>query len=191
MRMPNSKPFEKDKVGQVKERQELYDIPERFEIIGGIRYDFLSSPKYVHQKILTNLHLAFHGTCSQDGEIILAPMDVHFDEDNVLQPDVIYIKKDNLHIIRDGWVFGVPDLVVEILSESTGKRDKTIKKDTYERFGVGEYWLADPIYRIVDQFVLENGLYRTMRTRTEQDRIVSPTIPCLSVWLGDIFPPEG
>lgn len=92
-----------------------------------------------------------------EGEIILAPMDVHFDLDNILQPDILYIRRDNLHIIRDGWVFGVPDLVVEILSENKGKRDKTIKKDTYERFGVGEYWLADPVYRIVDQFVLADG----------------------------------
>lgn len=191
MHTPKSKPTEKEKAGQVKEQQGIYDIPERFEIIGGIRYDFLSSPRYVHQKILTNLHLAFHGACVQDGEIILAPMDVHFDENNILQPDIIYIRKDNLHIIRDGWVFGVPDLVVEILSESTGRRDKTIKKETYEHFGVGEYWLADPVYRTVDQFVLMDGHYRLTGTWTEQDTIVSPTIPCLTVRLGNIFPPEG
>lgn len=126
-----------------------------------------------------------------EGEIILAPMDVHFDKDNILQPDILYIRRDNLHIIRDGWVFGVPDLVVEILSENTGKRDKTIKKDTYERFGVGEYWLADPVYRIVDQFVLADGQYRMAGTWTEQDVIVSHTISCLSVRLGGIFPAEN
>ncbi|SHE14790.1 Uncharacterised protein [Chlamydia abortus] len=59
-------------------------MPERYEIIGGIRYDFLSSPKYVHQKILTNFYLAFHGACKEEGEILLAPMDVHFDEDNIV-----------------------------------------------------------------------------------------------------------
>lgn len=172
----------------VKEQQEFYEIPERFELIEGIRYDFLSSPKYVHQKILTNFHLAFHSACSREGEILLAPMDVHFDEDNIVQPDVIYISRENLGIIRDGFVFGVPDLVVEILSESTGKRDKTIKKSLYERFGVLEYWLADPVYRTIDQFVLEDGRYRLAATLTEQDRLDSPTIPCLEIDLMTIFP---
>lgn len=178
---PRSKPV-------VKEQPGYYEQSERFEIIEGIRYDFLSSPKYVHQKILTNFHLAFHNSCQQEGETILAPMDVHFDEDNIVQPDVIYIARDNLDIIRDGFVFGVPDLVVEILSKSTGQRDKTIKKALYERFGVKEYWLADPEYRIVEQFVLEDRHYRLAATLTEQDKLVSTTVPCLQVDLNSIFP---
>ena len=180
----------KDSSSRGKEQQEFYDIPERYELIEGIRYDFLSSPKYVHQKLLTNFHLAFHSACSQDGETILAPMDVHFDEDNVLQPDVIYIAKENLAIIRDGFVFGAPDLIVEILSESTGRRDKTIKKAVYERFGVKEYWLADPIYRIVEQFVLVDGRYELAAVLTEQDQLVSRIVLCLVIDLDKIFPPS-
>jgi Uma2 family endonuclease len=175
----------------VKEQQGFYDIPERFEMINGIRYDFLASPKYVHQKILTNLYLAFHQTCSRDGEILLAPLDVHFDEENIVQPDVIYIARERLGIIRDGFIFGVPDLVVEILSESTGRRDKTIKKALYERFGVKEYWLADPIYRTMEQFVLTGSEYRLAATLTELDRLKSSTVPCLEMDLGSIFPPEN
>ncbi|MEX1030083.1 MAG: Uma2 family endonuclease [Paenibacillaceae bacterium] len=178
------------KSGRIKEQQEYYETTERFEIIEGLRYDFLSSPKYAHQKILTNLHLAFHSACSQEGEILLAPLDVHFDEDNIVQPDVIYIARDNLGIIRDGFVFGVPDLVVEILSESTGRRDKTIKKSLYERFGVKEYWLADPVYRLVEQFVLEDDRYRLIATLTEQDQLTSRAVPCLIIDLAGIFPAE-
>jgi Uma2 family endonuclease len=171
----------------IKEQQGYYDAYERFEIIEDVRYDFLSSPKFVHQKMLTNFYLAFHNTCSYEGEIILAPMDVHFDEHNIVQPDVIYIARANLGIIRDGYVFGVPNLLVEILSESTGRRDKTIKKALYERNGVSEYWLADPVYRTVDQFLLEEGCYRLAATHTELDTITSPSIPCLSIDLGGIF----
>lgn len=176
---------------KVKEGQERYAmIDERYEIIGGVRYDFLSSPKYAHQKMLTNFYLAFHDSCGQDGEVLLAPLDVHLDEDNILQPDVIYIARDRLDIIRDGYVFGAPDLVVEILSDSTGRRDKTIKKDAYERFGVKEYWLADPVYRTVDQFVLREARYELAATLTEGDRLVSPTIPCLSIDLNAVFPAD-
>lgn len=119
---------------------------------------------------------------------MVAPLDVHFDEDNIFQPDVIYIARERLDIIRDGYVFGAPDLVVEIVSDSTGRRDKTIKKDVYERYGVKEYWLADPIYRTIDQFVLREGRYELAATKTEGDMLVSPTIPCLSIDLDAVFP---
>jgi Uma2 family endonuclease len=188
MRMSESKETKSDKV--IKESQGVYDRPERFEIIGGIRYDFLSSPKVIHQEILGNYYFAFQSACSQEGKTYLAPLDVHFDEENIVQPDVIYISRENLGIIKDGFVFGVPDLVVEILSKSTGRRDKTIKKELYERFGVKEYWLTDPVYRTVEQFVLTKGTYMLTATLTEQDQLISLTVPCLKIDLGNIFPEE-
>jgi len=180
----------KKKPDGIKEMRENCLIDERYEIIEGVRYDFLSSPKYAHQRVLQNLHLAFEGACSADGEVMIAPLDVHLDENNIFQPDVIYVAADRLHIIRDGFVFGVPDLVVEILSDSTAKRDKTIKKNVYERFGVKEYWLTEPIYRTVDQFVLKDGRYDLVRTWTDDDILASPTIPCLQVDLSNIFPED-
>ena len=187
--MNRSKPPERP--AKVKEQQDNYSlIDERYEIIGGERYDFLSSPKYAHHKILTNFHLAFHSACCQEGEVLLAPMDVHFDEDNIMQPDVIYISRERLDIIRDGFIFGVPDLLVEILSDSTGRRDKIIKKKQYEHFGVKEYWLADPQYRTVDQFVLREGRYELAATLSESDTLVSATVPCLTIDLSVIFPAD-
>ncbi|MFB9275957.1 Uma2 family endonuclease [Cohnella cellulosilytica] len=187
--MNRSKPPARPRDGKVKEQEESYSlIEERYEIIGGVRYDFLSSPKYAHQKMLTNFYLAFHSACSQEGEILLAPMDVHFDENNIVQPDVIYIASERLDMIHDGFVFGVPDLLVEILSESTGRHDKKVKKALYEQFGVKEYWLADPIYRTVDQFVLQEGRYELAATLSEGDTLTSPTVPCLAIDLSAIFP---
>ncbi|MFC5470210.1 Uma2 family endonuclease [Cohnella suwonensis] len=162
-------------------------IEERYEIIGGIRYDFLTSPKFIHQDVLGGLYVAFHSSCAQDGKILLAPMDVHFDKDNILQPDILFIRKENKEIIRDGYVYGVPDLVVEILSDITARNDKTIKKATYERFGVPEYWLVEPVYKLVDQFALLDGEYRFLKTWTEEEYLVSSTVPCLAIELSAIF----
>ncbi|RAV13655.1 Uma2 family endonuclease [Paenibacillus contaminans] len=89
METPKPKHGRQDTAKQLKERQGFYAIPERYEIIGGIRYDFLASPKYVHQIILTNSASCFSWARSREGENILAPMNVQFDEDNILQPDVM------------------------------------------------------------------------------------------------------
>jgi len=179
-----------EKAAKVKETHGTYFIDERYEIIGGVRYDFMTSPKFIHQNVLGLLYVAFHSSCAVDGVILLAPMDVHFDEKNILQPDILYIRNENRGIIRDGYVHGVPDLVVEILSDSTASRDKTIKKAAYEKFGVREYWLADPVYRLVDQFVLVEGEYRLLATWTENDRIVSSAVPCLAIGLSAVFEKE-
>lgn len=96
----------------------------------------------------------------------------------------------NKGIIRDGFVFGVPDLVVEILSEITARRDKTIKKAGCEKFGVKEYWLADPVYKLIEQYVLSDGKYELAATLGEDDVLVSAAVPCLSLELSKVFEDE-
>lgn len=176
----------------VKEEQSVYhDRPERFEMIGGVRYDFLSSPKYVHQKISANFYITMHNTCHLNGEVLYAPMDVYFDdEDNVAQPDIIFIANENRHIIRDGYIYGAPDLLVEILSQSTGRKDKTIKKAMFEQFGVKEYWIIEPEYRTVDQFILMDGKYQLIATLADDQWLTSPHFACISIDLSKVFPSE-
>ena len=176
---------------KVKETPENYLIDERYEMIEGVRYDFLSSPVYAHQQVLGELYTAFRNDCLAEGKVLFAPLDVHFDEDNIFQPDLIYISNANRGIMRDGYIYGAPDLVVEILSASTGRRDRTIKKSGYEKFGVREYWIVDLVYRLVEQFVLVDGKYAAVATLTEEQTLTSPTVPCLSLKLSEIFPPEN
>lgn len=182
---------QKNKQSTIKEQPAEYLIPERYEIINGVRYDFLSSPKVIHQLIVGNMFAFFHFSCRMDGVILLSPMDVHFDHgDNIAQPDLIYISNDNRAIIRDGFVFGTPDLLVEVLSNSTGRKDRSVKREMYERFGVQEYWIVDPVYRTVEQLVLKDSRYVWMYTGTETDVMQSQLFPCMTVDLKDVFPPE-
>ena len=79
------------------------------------------------------------------GRVFLAPFDVVFSNFDIVEPDLLYISRERLDgVLTKAHVRGAPDLVVEIGSPSTRRRDETIKRRLYERFGVSEYWVIDP-----------------------------------------------
>jgi Uma2 family endonuclease len=173
----------------VKEQSGYYESTERYELIDGVRYDFQSSPKVSHQIVSSEINAAIRTSCLADGLILVAPMDVYFDHNNVVQPDIIFIRNENLHIIRDGFVKGVPDLLVEILSPSNGKHDIFRKKTLYERFAVKEYWIVDPVYYVVNQYMLEEEAYKTPILYGDEDTLLSKQFPCIRINLENIFKP--
>lgn len=175
------------KNAKVKEQPQGYSEPVRYEIIGGIRYDFLSSPTIAHQYLSARIEQMLHAGCQPDGVILIAPMDVHLDKENVIQPDIIYIQNSNLHIIVDQKIMGTPDLLVEILSPSTSSRDKLMKKQLYEQFGVLEYWIVDPIHFTIDQFVLRDGHFMLHDMYSHGSQVTSPNFPCISINMDDLY----
>lgn len=163
---------------------------ERYEIICGNRFDLKPAPAVNHQRIVGAFHISLHLTCHSTGTILFSPIDVYLDEDNQFQPDLVYILHENDHIIKEKRIEGAPDLVLEILSPSTSQNDKIHKKKQYERFGVKEYWIVDPIHRTVDQFIREDGVYVLNETYGITDTITSPLFPCISIDLTKILPTE-
>jgi len=113
------------------------------EVIDNTLY-MAPSPVFDHQDVVGDLHTALNSYIKslKLGKCIIAPMDVFFDNENIVQPDIIFISKDNLGIIHKK-VEGVPDLVVEVLSINR-KHDLERKKVLYEKFGVKEYFIVDP-----------------------------------------------
>jgi Uma2 family endonuclease len=172
--------------GKIREQSEPYQetesqstqplIEERYEIINGVRYDLKPSPTFNHQILVTQLWNGIYSTCYPNGTVVVAPMDVHLDKDNIVQPDVIFISNENSHIVQNQKIEGSPDLLVEILSPSTSKKDKIVKKELYERFGIKEYWIVDPVHKIIDQFVLENQKYVLSASYGEGGTLASPLI---------------
>lgn len=164
---------------------------ERYEIINGIRYELHPAPTVSHQRISGAFHISLHQTCHSTGTILYSPIDVYLDEHNQFQPDLVYITHENESIIKHDRIEGAPDLVLEILSPSTSQNDKIRKKEQYEKFGVKEYWIADPVHHIVDQFVLENSKYILKETFGIANQLTSPLFPCISIDLSKIFPTES
>ncbi len=90
------------------------------------------------------------------GKAYDSPIEVRLDDDNVFEPDVLYIKPDNLAITQqdEKRIVGAPNLVVEVLSPGTAKYDRQEKYQAYEQHGVGEYWIVDPVHETIEVWTL-------------------------------------
>lgn len=128
--------------------EDYYALPDdyRAELIDGVIYE-MSSPNFNHQLLASRLHMAlFSHILKNKGDCFAleAPMDVQLDCDNrtMVQPDVIVLCDRGKR--RKFGIFGAPDLLIEILSPSTRKKDLGIKFVKYENAGVREYWIIDP-----------------------------------------------
>lgn len=115
-------------------------------------------PAVNHNRVIANLMRIFGNYLrGKHCEAFAGGVDLHLDEENVLLPDVMIVS--NLEMIHPNGVFGVPDLVVEVLSPSTARRDRGIKMETYARFGIKEYWLILPLERMVEVYLLQGGKF--------------------------------
>jgi len=123
------------------------------------------------------------------GEVVIAPIDVYLDDENVLQPDVLWISgiESKCKPGKDGYLHGAPDLVVEIFSPSTAKRDKTMKFDLYEKYGVREYWMLDPIADYIEVWGLQGNTYVKIGIFGPGETLASPVLEGKTVEVGALF----
>ncbi|PRX72194.1 Uma2 family endonuclease [Cohnella sp. SGD-V74] len=162
------------------------DDGNRYEIIDGVLEMMSPGPMAIHQGVSRELFLVLQ-SCRSKYEIYYAPFDVILSRTTVLQPDIIMIHHSRLDIVKKHGVEGAPDLVIEILSPSTRKRDKVVKAAAYAKHKVPEYWLVDPEARTLEQYWLDGERYDLKELYEEGDRISSDKLPCVSFKLKDTF----
>jgi Uma2 family endonuclease len=167
------------------------DDGKRHELIDGEHY-VTPSPTSKHQTIAWNLggliwtYLQSHPI----GRAFAAPLDVVFSHFDVVEPDLLFVSAERRDkILTDKNIQGAPDLVVEIGSPSTRKRDETIKRRLYERFGVVEYWVIDPELDAIKVYRRDGDRYQRVAELTLEagDALTSPLLPGLSLPLSKIF----
>lgn len=145
---------------------ELEETNEPMELWDG---EIIMSPTPTpsHQTIVAKLFRLLDDFVTQHklGTVFLSPLDVVLSQHRVVQPDLLFISKTNSRIIQDR-IRGVPDLVVEVISQ-TWKRDRVDKKALYEQFGISEYWIVDPESRAIEVFALVKGVYQLHSKATE------------------------
>lgn len=178
----------------IKERQVTYEIyaamPDdgvRYEVIDGSLEAMFPSPSTTHQAVIRELGFIILQSCKSDYIIYYAPLDVILSEKNVLQPDIVMIHRSRSHIVADRGIEGPPDLVVEIVSPSSRKRDKVVKAKKYAEYGVEEYWIVDAETRTLEQYRLEGSVYEIVNLFEGDDVVNSDKLPCVSFAVSDIF----
>ena len=127
------------------------DDGKRHELIDGEHY-VTPSPNTKHQRIVGNLYFLLRQYLESRpiGRAFLSPFDVVFTAFDVVEPDLLYMSHERAtEILTALNVQGTPELVIEIGSKGTRKRDETIKRRLYERSGVSEYWFVDPELDVV------------------------------------------
>ena len=115
---------------------------QRYEIIDG-NLLMAPAPDTWHQSWIGALFIILdrHVRSRNLGKVFLSPVDVVLNSENSVQPDLVFLSSANLGIVQRRGIFGTPDLLVEMVSVSSMRRDRYEKKELYARFGVKEYWI--------------------------------------------------
>jgi Uma2 family endonuclease len=170
--------------------QDYLHLPEdrRYEIIEGELF-MVPAPELYHQDISRNLEFILWEFVKKRelGKIYYAPTDVVLSPEDVVQPDILFIEKGRLGIVKEKNIQGAPDLIIEILSPSLRYRDRVHKKKLYQRHGVKEYWIVDPVKKQIEQMCLEESGYRTLGVYGLEDLLESPTLKGIKVKLKEVF----
>jgi Uma2 family endonuclease len=164
--------------------EEYLQLPEdgnQYEIVGG-KLELRPSPTTTHQRISQRLERILIDSCEQEYIILDAPVDVILSDNETRQPDILMVHRSRESIVEEHGVVGPPDLVIEILSPNSAKRDRMMKKESYARFAVPEYWIVDPANLSIEQYVwFRSGEpYQLPNVFGAEDTVRSERIPCVS-----------
>ncbi len=178
----------------IKEGQTTYDMyaamPEdgqRYEIYDGKLEMMSPGASATHQAISGQLLFIMMQSCRSDYLIFHPPFDVILSKTNVLQPDIMMVHRSRSQLITERGIEGPPDLVVEIVSPSSRKKDKRIKLNTYAKYGVQEYWVIDSDTRTLEQFQLAQDIYEQINLFEGEATVSSDKLPCVWFVVREIF----
>ena len=170
--------------------EDYRDLPddERYELIDG-ELIMAAASSVIHQIIQDNIGLSLNLfiRAKNLGRLFYTATDVYLSDTNVVQPDLLFVSRERVHILTYGVINGAPDLVVEIPSPSTARLDKVRKRELYARFRVPEYWQADAETRSVAVLTLAGEDYEVAGEYGMGETLVPPLLAGFTLDINDIF----
>ncbi len=167
----------------------LPDDGKRYEIIEGVLY-VTNAPNSNHQFAVNEIARRFGNFVIERGlgRIISAPFEVHLSSrTRPIQPDVMFIRAERVPAGTFAYFDGAPDLVVEVLSPESIRRDRITKFTAYEAAGVPEYWIVNPHARIVEVYVLSAGEYALLGEYRDNEQIQSQVLSGIEIVAKTLF----
>jgi len=122
----------------------------------------MASPKIIHQDMVGEIYrlIANYLAINKIGRVFIAPTDVHLSDENIYQPDILFVTNKKSNIINETAIYGTPDLIIEVISTGTKQYDLKIKMRNYEKNGVLEYYIIDPEDKEVIAYYLVQGKFK-------------------------------
>ena len=166
---------------------ELHEEDPRHQIIGG-ELIVTAAPNVRHQRVAQRLAVILSTYEKEHGGVGLGlPVNLYLSEHDVVEPDCVYLRPENMGKLEENRIVGPPDLLVEISSPTTRRLDLKRKKELYERHGVPEYWFVDLDAENVQVYRLTEGRYGFTRIASRGETLGSPLLPGLSVPIDELF----
>jgi Uma2 family endonuclease len=164
-------------------------VSDRYELFDGEVY-MVPPPNVWHQNVVVKLSrvLDTHVTRENLGWVFVAPTGLILTQENYVEPDLIFVSTERHTLITKRGIEGVPDLVVEVLSPSTRRRDLRAKFQLYARFGVPHYWVVDSEGRNLVAFELRGAAYAEVAAHGEREVFRPSLFPGLEISLPDLWP---
>ncbi len=149
------------------------------------------APTSGHQDVVLELAVPLRSFVKEHdlGKVFVSPIDVILSGTNIVQPDIIFIRKDRREIIADQ-IQGPPDLAVEVVSPPSGKRDTVDKLALYAKFAIRHYWIVSPTSRCVIVYRLAGDVYERIGLYQGEDRFESELFPGLTIDLTTLWPTD-
>jgi len=189
------RPRQRTETGYTYADYQTWNDNERWEIIGGEAWNMSPAPGRTHQTVSRRMAFEIHALLKdEDCEVFYAPFDVrlaHADSadqeiSDVVQPDILVVCDPEK--LDERGCKGAPDWIIEITAPKTASRDHIAKRKLYERHGVGEYWIVQPVDRVVMVYRLDpDGRYARPDVYGETDVVSARAVPGLVMDLKRVF----
>jgi Uma2 family endonuclease len=169
----------------------LPDDGRRHEFIDGVHY-VTASPNFRHDIVRQRLNFALLNHVKSTRAGLVLSIDCVMSFFDIVWPDLVVVLAGQFDILTKPNIKGAPSIVIEVLSPSTSKRDRTLKRDLYERRGVSEYWIVDGTHNTVDVFrMAKNRFAKAERLREKDDDVlVTGLLPGFALPLSELFSEE-
>lgn len=173
--------------------EEYLKLPEepgyRFEILDGLLVKEPSA-NVPHQRVSRRLQRIledYFQAADPKGEVFNAPLDLTLGKHTVVQPDLFFVAGHQTEIVQYARVDGSPTLAVEVLSPSSGRKDRLQKMRIYQNAGIQHYWLVDPENRTLECFHLSNGVYALLVAGMDDEELEHPAFSGLKLTLSALW----